>query len=731
MEKKPTEYLARKGDGTMTTEDFNAVVKSALSQCVRYVEEELSPDRATATDYYNGKPFGNEEEGRSQVVLTEVADAVDGMVPGLMRVAFPPGEHAVEFVPTRADTVAMAEQQTDYVRYVIEQDNAGFLRALDVLKDGLVRGLGIFKWGWDDSVNTKAYKQEGITREQLELLAADDEVEFTHIAMRDDGMYDADLTRTQKGGRAWIDSVPPEEFFYSRAARRINNAILVGHRTPKTRGQLIAMGVKAKDIDAHAGADSPNALSMSAEEIARRDTGKQFEGGTGISNDPELGTANDKIMYTEAYMTIDYDGDGIAELRRICTIGTAYYPVKNDPCDEINYAIFTPYPEPHTVIGKSVSTKTMDLQKINSQILRGVLDSMALALFPRMAYLDGQASVADIMNTAIGAPMRERVAGAIRPVVVPFTGGEMMPVLAFTQEVIERRTGKPKGAAGLDADALQSTGKEAVTAVLGGSQEQSELVARVFCEMALKPLFLGVGRLLAQYQPRSRVVKLRGNWVEVNPKVWDQNMDVTVNVALGSTFTEKKIATLEQVAMDQKDFVTNMGIGNPVVTLPMLVNTRRKILALRGIKDADNYYKQLPPDWQPPAPPQPQPTPDQLWVQAEKEMNHTKTMKELAIKSDELALKREEAEWNRQFEMHKLAADIETKKYIADAANQQSATAAELSARIEEEARETELALQGHDMLHAQHLARDKHDHDKAMAVRAADTADAATVPSE
>jgi hypothetical protein len=734
MEKRERakEYLARKGDGTMSSEDFNSVVKMALSQCVQFVDEELSQDRATATDYYNGKPFGNEEEGRSQVVLTEVADAVDGMIPGFMRVAFPAGEHAVEFVPTRADTVAMAEQQTDYVRYVIEQDNQGFLRVRDVYHDGLVRKLGIFKWWWDESEDTKAYTQEGISRDQLEMLASDDEVEFTSIAMRDDGMYDADLTRTQKGGRACIDSVPPEEFLFNRQARRLDKAIIVAHRTEKTRGQLIAMGVKGKDIDAHAGAGEGSfALRGNAEEIARLDTGKHSSG-SGFNNDPELGKANDKILYTEAWMTVDYDGDGVAELRRICTIGTTYYPVKNVPTDEIPFSVFTPYPEPHTLLGRSVYDKTGDMQKINSQILRGILDSMALSLFPRMAYLDGQASVADIMNTAIGAPMRERVTGAIRPVVVPFTGGEMMPVLAFTQEVIERRTGKPKGAAGLDADALQSTGKEAVSAVLGGSQEQSELVARIFCEMALKPLYLGVGKMLATHQPRARVVKLRGNWAEVNPRSWDMNMDVTVNVALGSSFTEKKIATLMSVAADQKEIMTNMGVDNPVVTLPMLVNTRRKILALQGIKDADNYYKQLPPDWKPPAPPQPQPSPDELWIQAEKEMNHKKTMKELAIKADELQLKREEQEWQHGFEERKLAADVETKKYIADAANTVTASAAELSARIDEEAREADLAIQAHGLLHDQHLARDKHEHDKAMAVRAADTADAqATVSDE
>ncbi len=695
-EKPPTEYMARKGQGSMSRTDLEGVVKTALSECVNFIDE-LSEDRAQATRYFKGEPFGNEEEGRSQVVLTEVADAVDAIMPDLMRIVFPPGEHAVEFVPDKAESVAMAEQQTDYVRYVVEQDNAGFLRTMDVVKDGLVRKLGIFKWGYDDA-ETKAYRQEGITPEQLNLLAGDPEVELTHAEQREDGTFNVDLTRTTKDGRCWIDSVPPEEFLYNRQARRTEKATIVAHRTEKTRGELLAMGIKAKEIDDHGGSgDSSSGLKTNAEEMERRDSV------SGVGDDPELGKATDKILYTEAWMTVDYDGDGIAELRRICTIGSGYYPVSNDPADEAPFSVFTPYPEPHALLGRSVADKTMDMQKINSSILRGILDSASLSIFPRMAYLDGQASVADIMNTAIGAPIRERVAGAVRPLVVPFTGKELMPLLGFTQEVIERRTGKPKGAAGLDADALQSTTKSAADAVLQGGQGQMELMARVLCEMTMKPLFLGVGRLLAKKQPRSRMVRLRGNWVDVDPRAWTQNMDVTVNVALGTSSTEKKIQTLVSVAGHQMEIAQQLGLSNPLVGLGRIRASAVKVLSLQGIKDVDTYYAPIPLDYQPPPTP-PQPDPEQAWIQAEKEMNHVKTMKELAIKQDELKLERERFEWEKEFETQKLSAEIAMKKYVADS-----------TAGNEMERAEAELALKGQGQLHTQHLEREKHAHETRM----------------
>jgi hypothetical protein len=772
------EYLARKGKGPMDEEELSAILSRVVNESVTFIDGELSVERAQSTDYYHGRPFGNEEEGRSQVVLTEVRDAVDGMLPSLLRIFFGP-EHTVEFVPNTADDVEGAAQKTDYVRYVHEEDNPGFLTTMSVLKDGLIRRLGILKWGWDDSENVKAYKQEGLTREQLELLAEDDEVDLTKavarkptesmladfkkVQMQYERMqqmaqaaapagagpapqagapaappppplppapvlpvyYDVEFTRTIEGGKLSVWAIPPEEFIHNAEARSIDTALLVGHRMQKTKGQLIALGIKEELIDEHGGPDTD--LDNTADIQARRDIAQVGRsGGTGSIMDPQAGEANTKIAYGEFYMTIDEDGDGIAELRRIITIGPTFYPVQSDPAIERQFAIFTPYPEPHTLQGGSVADRTKDIQRITSAILRAILDSGAASIFPRTVYKEGAASVADIMNTAIGAPMRERETGAIRIMETPFTGDKMMPVLGFMQEVIERRTGQSKGAAGLDDDALQSTGKEAVGAHLVASQAQIEMIARVFAEQCYKPLFKGLGRLLKERQQRARMVCLRGHYVEVDPREWYDSMEVTCNVGLGSTFIEKKVGTLMAVAMDQQQVLEKLGFDNPLVSLPMLRNTRAKILQLQGIKDVDSYYKPLPMDWQPPAPAAPQPTPEQQWMETEKAMAREKNIKELAIKQDELKLKQDAQEFDQALQVRKLAADTAVRRYAIEAQFHQSMTEADMESRINSEAREVELTLVAHDQLHDQAMERASQDHTVNMDTRAADTADAA-----
>ena len=221
-------------------------------------------------------------------------------------------------------------------------------------------------------------------------------------------------------------------------------------------------------------------------------------------------------------------------------------------------------------------------------MLRATLDSASLSLFERTVYVEGQASAADIMNNAIGAPIRERVAGAVRTLQHQFMGKEMMPVMQFMQDVIERRVGR-QGGNSLDSNALQSTDKDAVMAVIGSRTEQLEMIAWVFAETMAK-VFKGIGRLLTEHQPRARMVRLRGQWVNIDPRTWTDDMDVTVNVALGSSFTEKKIATLMQVYQDQLMWIQMLGPQNPVCGLPQARATKAKIMALQGIPDVDTYY---------------------------------------------------------------------------------------------------------------------------------------------
>jgi hypothetical protein len=661
-------------------DDLNAVIANAVKDAIAYVEDELSPERVRATEYYHGKLFGNEVEGRSKVVMTEVRDGITGILPGLIRLLHGP-EHVVEYVPKRGDQVEQAEQATDYARFVFEEDNQGLLVTHSVLKDGLLKKIGIVKWGMDETEEKHVTKYDYLTREELMLLSAEEGAEFTAMQEMGPEHWSVEVTRTVPTGKLWVRAVPPDDFFWNREARSLEEAILVGHRERLTRSELRGIGVSDEDIDEYGGQSTEG--TPTTEETARRQQ-------VGSSEDPEMGEENRRYLYCEVYMYIK------GERRKVCTLGESYFAIKNVPCGALPFAVFSPDPEPHAMLGGSWYDRLKDVQYINSGLFRGFFDSLGVSLFPRPIYVDGQASVADIMNNAIGAPIRERQPNMVRFDQMPFTGEKVLPALSMMREVVERRTGSKDGAMSLDMDSLQSTGKQAVEAAITAAQSVSELIARFYAEQVMKPLFKGLLPLIAHPKSQARIIRLRGKYVPMNPAAWDANMDVSVNVALGSMNVEKKVMLLEKVAADQSAILQEMGLQNPAVSLHMLFNTKSKVLRLSGIQDVENYYMPVAPDWQPPPPPPPEPTPDELWIQAEKEMAFQKSMKELAIKQDELELQRQKLAVDSRLKeqelairenehAHGLREEADVQKYKADLDAQMKMEQLASTERIERE----------------------------------------------
>lgn len=654
-----------KKEKKMTNSELQSSLKGLINDSIEFASEELAPERAKATQYYRAQLFGNEEEGRSQFVMSEVRDTVLGIIPGLLRVIFGP-EHVVEYAPRNAAQVASAEQATDYARYVFEEDNAGLMKTYSVLVDGLVRRLGIFKWGVDDDSTVKAMRGHA-THSQIQELLTDPGFELQRVtetkpagglrlvgadgqpmgAPAQEAEYDIEFTYTEDGKRIWIESVPDSEFIYSREARDPESALLVGHKMRKTESELLALGVSQDDIDEHGGDDTSEIDSEEAQARLPEDMS--------TGQDPEAGEANDKHLYIENYVKIDFDGDKRAELRKICTLGPGYHIVENEPVKSRPFSIFTPIPEPHTMLGQSYADLTMDIQLLKSSMIRSIQDSAAASIFPRIGYVEGHVSVADIMNTAIGGPIRMRAQGDIQPLTIPFIGAEMLPLVAYIDEVKENRTGQSKGAIGLDADALQSTEKAAAGAVVSASQAREEVLARIFAEQALKPMFRGILELIGEIKPKKQMIKMRGQWTEIDPETWDLNLGVSVNVMLGTAMKEQKIAALREFKEEQKFIITSLGPTNPISSFAQYSNTLRKAAKLLGFPDVDSFFSQVPEGWQPPQPQQ-APDPKLLKVQADAQLGAQRLELDKAKMQHEESMKKIDA----QIAAERLKLDIES-----------------------------------------------------------------------
>ena len=649
---------------------LSSIVSSEITDALNHFDSEYSQERIRAMDFYLGEPFGNEVEGRSSVIATEVADTVETIMPNLMRV-FTANDKYVRFNARTAEDVEKAEQISDYVNYVINHDNEGYKILYNWFKDALLFRLGVVKYFWEEEDKVTEEEYRDLSEDELALLLSNPDIEVveqtetvveSYIDQNDEiqpltSTYDLSVRVTEKEGKIKIVNVPPEEFLVNRRATSLEDAYFVCHRTTMTVSDLVAMGYDRDEVEAYAGVSD---LDVDEERTNRFE---DLEAVTGTdAADPTLR----EVVYYEAIMKVDYDGDGIAERRRICAIGDGgKHILHNEPFDHVPFAVVTPILMPHRLIGRSVYDMTQDLQVIKSTLLRQYLDSVYTSTLPRMGVVEGMVNIDDVLDGTAGGVIRMRQAGMVQPISGTPVGGEVRPLMDYLDSVKEQRTGMSKASMGLDANALQSTTASAISATVRGAQVKLESYARNFAEVGVKDLFKGILHLVTKHNNKPRIVRLRNNFVPIDPREWTSEFDVVVQVGLGTADDEQKIAFLTQIAQKQEQILMQMGASNPIVSMEQYVNTLRSIAEIGGFKDSDQFFnspQQIAMAQQQMAQ-QPQADPKAQQMQMEMQLKREKMQMEIELEREkmmaEIELRRQELEAEAQLRAIKAATDAE------------------------------------------------------------------------
>ena len=577
-------------DKPMSDEEFRYIVFQAIEDAGTYIDSYLAPERERAMSYYLGNALGNEEDGRSQVVLTEVRDTILAMLPSLLRI-FTSGDKVLEFVPTNAEDVAVAEQATDLVNYIFYQENPGFRILHDAMKDALILKTGVLTWYKYDDETVEYYSYSGLLPDEVNMILSDPDVEMESLTEErnlDTGEVRISLSikRVNRSPKYRIEAIPPEQFLIENEATSIDDALYVGRRKLATISELVAMGYPRDVIEMNAGTGG---FEMNQEVIVRNPADQSF---FGITNQNDEST--DKVFYVESYIRVDKDGDGIAELHKVCSVGNGAYILHHEVVQQAPFALLEPDPTPHTIFGKSIADQTMDLQLIKSSIMRNTLDSLAQSIHPRTVVVEGQVNIDDVMNVETGAVIRARAPGMVQPLSEPFVGQQALGVMAYLDEIKTQRTGISRASQGLDADVLQSTTRAAVQAQLSSSQERIEMIARLFSD-GLKRCFQGVLQMVVQHQDKPKIIRLRNNFVPIDPRSWNTKMDMIVNIALGRGSDEQRMAFLQGILAQQKELIANFGPYNPLVSLEQYRDTLAEITKLSGYMDPAKFWKEVSP----------------------------------------------------------------------------------------------------------------------------------------
>lgn len=635
---------------------LKAILQGEIDNAIGFLETETVEQRKNALTAYMRDPYGNEVDGRSQIVTGEVAEAIDGMLPPLMRL-FTSADQIGIFEPVGPGDEPLAKQATEYCNWVLMKQNPGIAIMHDWFKDAVLQKVGIVKAYWDDSISVNKEQYANLTDDELAMLLSDGTMEIAGqetIEQDMDGqvlrVHNVALMRRTKAGRIKIENVPPEEFLISKAGKTVRDTPFVAHRKLITRSDLVAMG-----FDAEVVMDLPtyNDLEFSAEKVARYNRDEQ------PYQEPSLDKSMQTVEVYEIYLKTDFDGDGIAELRQI--FFSANEILSNEETDYVPFYSICPIPIPHRFFGDCPADRTVDLQLIKTTVTRQMLDNMYLQNNTRMGAVEGQVNLDDLLSVTPGGIIRMKNPAALVPIQTPPVGQQAFPLLEYLDQVQAKRTGITEASQGLDPNILQNVTAAAIAALTQASQGKIELIARIFAETGVKDLFKGLLQLLCKFQDKAVILRMRGQYVQYDPREWSNQYDVSVNVGLGTGNIEQKMAMLSMVLSKQEQMLQMLGPNNPLVSLSQYRATLGKLVEAAGFADSAEFFKPVTQEV------------DQALAQPQQQGPDPAIQMMMAQAQADIEIKREKAMADIQLAREKAVAELELKRMEFEAEAQMKA----------------------------------------------------------
>lgn len=629
-------------------------------------DDQLAGERAKAISYYLGEPFGNEVEGRSQVVSQDTADVIESALPQLLKI-FVSGDQVVTFDPVGPEDQDGADQETEYINHVVMEKNSGFEVFYTWFKDALLSKVGYVKVWFEKEYEKEQETYEKLTDAQLQMLASDPDVAIVEHMMDQDMMtgemlHTVRVEVTNERGCIKLANVAPENMIISVDTKGtcLQKSSFVQHREMQTVEELREQGFKVPD-----NLTSDTDFWDEEESLARD-----------LYNEDR--TVDDgKVLVRDTYIRVD------GELMRYVVVGSTI--IHEEKAEIVPFCALTPILMPHRHVGRSYADMTMDIQLIKSTLMRGQLDSQYLGLQPRFAISD-RVNLEDMLTSRPGGLVRVQgePASAILPLVTEPVPPTSFSMIEYMDSMKEKRTGVTAYNQGLDANSLNKTAT-GVNMIMQAAQERLALVARLFAETGIKDLFKMVHRLVRQNYTKPDVVRLRNQWVEVDPRQWKTRTDMSISVGLGTGNKDQQLMHLMTILQVQREALA-IGVATPV----NIYNAVAKLTQNAGFKNPEEFWTN--PEMQEPQPPQP--SPEEIKMQGQMQIEQMKLESEQQKFQAETMLKQQEAEKQLAQEQMRSQNDVAIEQSKIQAQMELERFKAELQAQTELQKVQLQIAAQ-------------------------------------
>lgn len=702
---------------------LEAIIAQQIEMARHHEKHERAASRDKAIDYYFGNmdKYVPPEANRSKVVSRDVADTIGWLMPQLMRVFTASGRMFVAD-PETEDDVGYAEEATDGLNYVFWKDNKGYEVVYAATFGSLLHGDGIVKTFYDDTpVYGRAQFHEDLTEDQHAMLVGDEAIDVlaqtkktVEVIDQMTGqqvaatLYDLKVRRKKADGRITVAVLPQEDFLIDGDATSLEEAAFKAHWQRKTRSDLVEMGYDKDDVWAIPEA----ARNETPEALARR----AFTDAAATDKSMEL------VDYYECFPMVDADGDGVAEMLRVCYGGGKSGklldwevwededPFDNIPCEPI----------PHRWDSRSVADEEIDIQDVKTVLTRQLLNNTYWVNNPQR-FAQGKIKNPDALdNPVFGQTVFGDAGATISDLPVPYIGDKALLGINYMDEVSARRTGVNSQTMAIDPEVLQNQSATANQNATDASRSQPELIARNMAEYGWSKVGRKILRLMNKHQKQPRTILVKGKPVQIDPASWNPDMHINVNTGLGTGSRDRDAAMLNTVLQQQIAFTDRIGAVFPekaLDMLPFIHNTLTRFAESTGLKNPELYWPEINPDEieegkvslaeranQPP----PEVLIEQARAQSAQQLEQQKGQVTLQVEAGKNQLAVQQAEIDAQGEIVKNQAELEADLATKAADRQNAIDIANVNASLELQKQERELAWKSWDAEQNRQLEREK-----------------------
>jgi hypothetical protein len=687
-----------------------AILRAEEVDASSYYTSELAKEQADALDRYFAKQYGDEVEGRSKVRTHDIEDTINWMLPDLMRV-FMASDDLVSVESRSPQDEENTQEIADCIAHVFWNENDGASLLHDFAFDGLLQKIGVASVRWEDPQPEPPQELKGVTPEQVEQYLKDPEYKILEGEEDEDqpGTFELKVQRTPICGKVCIENVPPEEFRISRRARDIKSAMYHAREQEVFVTDLIReFPDKARELDPEYVGEV--ARTVEAESDPRTLARFQQES---VSNNRESSNHDKRKkvrLYTE-YVRIDYDNDGLVELRQIKRVNSTI--LENERVDKSEFVVWSPIRVAHKLVGRSIADTITDIQKIRTVVTRRTLDALDQSLMPRVAFdktaMDPE-DVDALIDAEVGGtiPVRGNPGDKLMPVVTPDLTASGYQTLEYWDQKSEQASGVTRHAQGLNPDAITKTAS-GIDMLQAAANDRIELVARWLAK-GVEEMLQRVLDLLCAYQDQPKWVRIKGRPVQMDPRRWSDSLAVKVHVAMSAANRQTMLANLAMIAQKQEQIIMQAGMSNPLCGVKELAHTYSRMVETMGFRDTTKFFKdvsQVPPEQL--APPQ-QEDPKTVEVKAKAELEQAKL--QLQAQSDQQRM---------LFEQQKTGAELMMKRDAAqlDAQLKQQAEEQRAMLEVRKQEMEAQIAMRRQDF--EMQLARERQSFEMQLAERDAE----------